>query len=134
MSDFSKIESLENWIAWDYFRNELEWAIQKIAYVLDVNERKLMEWVNARAATMTRVDDQQPGKAKKIRAELREKYPSSQPVDRELLEIDVTKIAKLLQKDFNLREIAKKLKYKYDDFIFAYNRNLKLINAKLKNL
>ena len=134
MLDFTNIESLENWIAWDYFRNELEWATQKIAYELDVNERKLMEWVNARASTMSRMVDQQPGKAKKIRAELREKYPSSQPVDRELLEIDVTKIAKLLQKDFNLREIAKKLKYKYDDFIFAYNRNLKLINAKLKNL
>jgi len=134
MSDFLKIESLENWVAWDYFRNQLGWAIQKIAYELDVNERKLVEWVNARSAAMTRLAGQQPGKVKKIRAELQKKYPTSQAVDREMLNIDIAKIAKLLKKDFRLPEIAKKLKYKYDDFIFAYNKRLPEINAKLRNL
>ena len=129
MSDFSKIESLENWVAWDYFRNELGWSPQKIAYELDVNERKLIEWVNARASTMTRMVDQQPGKAKKIKAELQEKHPTSQPADRETLDIDTNKVAKLLKEGYKLPEIAKKLKYKYDDFIFAYNRMLSEINA-----
>ena len=134
MSDFSKIESLENWVAWDYFRNELGWAIQKIAYELEVNERKLIEWVNARTHEMSRMVDQQPGKVKKIRAELQEKFPTSQPADREMLNIDVTKVAKLLQKDYKLQEIAEKLKYKYDDFIFAYNKRLSEVNAKLRTL
>ena len=134
MSDFSKIESLENWIAWDYFRNELGWSIQKIAYELDRNEQKLLEWVNARTSTMTRMVDQQPGKAKKIKAKLQEEHPTSQPADRELLDIDIIKVAKLLQKDFKLSEIATKLKYKYDDFIFAYTKRLPEVNAKLRTL
>jgi len=132
MSDFSKIESLENWVAWDYFRNELGWAIQKIAYELDKNERKLIEWVNARGSEMSRMVEQQPGKVKKILVELKEKYPTSQPADRETLNIDTNKVTKLLREGYKLPEIAKKLKYKYDDFIFAYNRKLQEINAMFR--
>lgn len=132
MDNFSKIESLENWVAWDYFRNKLGWSPQKIAYELDVNERKLMEWVNARASAMTRMVDQQPAKVKKMLKELKEKHPSSQPADRELLNIDIKKVVKLLREGFSVYEIAKKLKYKYDDFIYAYNKNLKTINALMR--
>jgi len=134
MSDFSKIESLENWVAWDYFRNELGWAVQKIAYELEVNERKLIEWVNARGSEMSRMVGQQPGKVKKIRAELQEKYPTSQPADREVLNIDINKVVKLLHEGFKLPEIARKLKYKYGDFIFAYTKRLQEINALFRKL
>jgi len=132
MPDFSKVESLENWIAWKYLREELLWSPPKIAYELGVNERLLMEWVNASGATMTRLAGKQPEKVREIYEVLRKKHPIAQAVDQEMPNIDIKKAASLLNQGFTMQEIAKKLKVDYNRFRFWWQENLRLINEEIK--
>ena len=132
MPDFKNIESLENWVTWQYLGQELRWPMDRIAYELDVNERRFKEWINERASTMTRLADSQPGKVKEILARLRKKYPISTPVERAIPNIGIPKVVKFYSEGFTLAEIAEKLKVKQEDFIFWWNQNLKAINLELR--
>jgi len=128
------VESLETWVAWQYYSQELRWSIDRIAYELNVNERRFKEWVNASANTMTRLADSQPEKVKEILAKLKEKHPTSTPVEREMPAISISAVVKLYSEELTLAEIAQKLKVKHDDFIFWWNQNLKIINLELRKL
>jgi len=135
MSDFSKIESLENWIAWTYLSGELGWAPQRIAYELWVNAQRLLEWINARGHEMERLADKQPGQVKEIRAKWQERYPVAKPEDKADLNLDVKKVVKLHREGYKLHEISKKLKVKHSDFIYWWNQHLHGeygINAELR--
>jgi hypothetical protein len=53
-NDFSDIETLERWLTWKYMTETLRWGVAKVAYEMRVNERRLLEWVNARASDMNK--------------------------------------------------------------------------------
>ena len=46
--------------------------------------------------------------------------------------IDLQKALDLHDEGYRLPEIAQKLKVKYDDFIFWWTQNLKLINSEVR--
>ena len=132
MANFEKIESLENWVAWKYLSGELGWAPQRIAYELWVNAQRLLEWVSARGAEMSRMADKQPEKVKELRQKWEKQYPISQSADREMLNLDIKKVVKLHRDGYTLTDISNKLKVNHGDFIYWWNRKLALINQELR--
>ena len=133
MSKYSKIESLENWVTWSYLRDKLKWPTSQVAYEMEVNERRLVEWVNARASAMNNLAKANTGKIEKLEAELAERYAKKEKED-VLPTHDANKVVKMLDDGLKLNEIANKLKCDHELFIKWYTSNLQAINAAWKRL
>jgi len=125
--DFSSIESLDNWVKWQFFRGELKWSSQETAYEMDVNERRLLEWVDHRKAAMQKVAKSQIKKVEKLKESLRQKYVTKDEAKREV-EFDIKKAVKYLDDGLSIKEIADKFNIKYADFILAWNKKIQLLN------
>lgn len=131
MSKYSKIESLENWVAWMYLRGTLKWPAKQIAYELEVNEQRLIEWVNARTTAMNNQAKAQTGKVAEIEAQLKKRF-AEKDTDEDIPTYDVKRVVKMLIDGFNLPEIAEKLKADRSQFLYWYNANLQLIHNAWK--
>lgn len=129
---FENIESLENWVAWDYFKSILHWPNDRIAYELDVNERKMIEWVGERGARMTELMKSQPEKVKTIKADLQEKHPIAIAKDREEPNITIKKAVEMLRDGKQPRDIAKAVKCPEGDFLYWWGRNNQAINTEFR--
>ncbi len=129
MTDFSKIESLNNWIAWNYLKGTLNWPTAKIAYELNLNEILLLEWVGARMTAMNRMATQKKEEVKMIEAQLAEKYPMEQPKFMALPNVNLTKVVNLLLEGKSIKEVAEEMNVKLDVFRSWYNRHIQLINT-----
>ena len=133
-NDFSHIETLENAVKWHYFRNDLSWPIDKTAYEMNVNERRLIEWVNARASVITGLLKSDPGKVDAIREKLKEQHaPPQLEESPEVLKLDPVKVGREYMKgELSLYDLAVKFKCDYNKFRVWWNRNLSVINAQMK--
>jgi hypothetical protein len=128
-TDFSLIESLENWVTWSFLRGELKWSTSEVAYEMWVNEQRLVEWVNARRIPMENTAKGQIKKVEQMKKDLRAKYVKEDETKKRELDLDVKKVVKLYIDDPSLPSIAKKLKVDYGDFLKWWNKNLQNINA-----
>ena len=134
MIEFNNIETLTNWLAWKYFKSHLNWPTDKIAYEMNVNERRLIEWVNLHAAAMSAMERSQAGEVARIMAELGEKYPPEVPDPEALPEIKISDVVKLLKEDKTMGEIAHAVRCPIDTFRRWWTVNLPLINAQLRKI
>lgn len=134
MIEFNSIETLTNWLAWKYFKARLDWSTDKVAYEMNVNERRLIEWVNKRNSAMSAVEHAQVGDVKRIMAELEEQYPPDVPDVEVLPNIKVNDVVKMLKEDKTMDEIAHAVKCPIDTFRRWWTVNLPLINAQLRKL
>lgn len=132
MIEFNNIETLTNWLAWKYFKTQLDWPTDKVAYELNVNERRLIEWVNKRNSAMSAVERAQAGDVKRIMAELEEQYPVPVEPTEKMPEIRVNDVVKMLKEDKAMDEIALAVKCPIDKFRHWWTVNLPLINAQLR--
>ena len=128
MPDYSAIESLENWVAWGYLREELNWPVDKIAYELNVNERRLIEWVNARAASMNKQAAGAKDKVKKYREQIEKRFPKPKINDTGFPNIKVSDVVKALLDCHSFSELTEHLKVDPEKFRLWYGQNLQLIN------
>jgi len=132
-NDFSHIETLENAVKWHYFRNDLGWPIDKTAYEMNVNERRLVEWVNARASVITGLLKSDQGKAEAIREKLKEAYSLPEEEKQKQLKLNVIQVAREYKKGgLSLQDMAKKFKCDSNKFRVWWNENLSIINAQMK--
>jgi len=130
--ELNSIESLENAVKWDYFKRVLNWPIDKIAYEMRLNERRLLEWVNARSAIITKLVGSETGKVKAIRAELGKKYPLPKDTPKKRLDLNIIKIVTEHKEGKSLNQIAKKFKCNPVDFRRWWSDNLGLINQEFR--
>jgi len=128
MSEWENIESLENWAAWGYLREELNWPVDKIAYELNVNERRLIEWVNARAASMNKQAAGAKDKVKKYREQIEKRFPKPEINDAGFPNIKVNDVVKALLDGNSFAELAGQFKADPVKFKLWYGQNLQLIN------
>lgn len=128
MTDYSKIESLNNWIAWSYLKDKLNWPTTKIAYELNLNEQLLIEWVNARMTTMNKLALAKKEDVKVIETQLAEKYPMEQPKFMALPNVNLTKVVNLLLEGKTIKEVAEEVGIKLDVFRAWYSRNMQVID------
>lgn len=129
---FSDIESLKNWVCWYYFKTELGWTNEKIAYEMNVNERRLIEWVNKRGAVMNDLQTKRSIEADKIIENLEKKYPIETPKETKVPKIDFDKVEKLFNKGLSLQEIAKKIKCPFSKFKLWWQKNVHQIESRMK--
>lgn len=129
---FDSIESLENWVAWDYFKSVLYWPNDKVAYELDVNERKLIEWIGERGAKMTELAGAQPGKVNATRKDLEERYPVEVVKDPTIPNITIKKVVEMLRDGKQPREIAASVKCPEGDFLLWYGNQNQAVNAEFR--
>ena len=130
--DYNQIESLENWVAWTWLTGVRAWSLAKTAYELHLNERRLIEWVNARSATMNKLMKAHPKKVETILKDLKKRFPKEVKKESKLPNIQLKRVLGLLAEGLSIPEMAAELKVKPDDFRTWYNANLQLINSQIK--
>lgn len=141
MKDFSKIETLENAVKWDYFRRVLAWPIEKIAYEMNVHTDRLKEWTNIRASAITAFLKTEKGRIEAIRDGLEKEYPPPLPetkearVQRQRIEkLNVKAVAKDYMKDPAPNKLAEKYKIDPTQFRSWWGRNIGVINQEVNKL
>lgn len=130
----AKMETLENCVRINFFRSRRSWTMEQIAYELNFNLRRMVEWVNSRAAAIAQIMKTDPAVAKNLMAQLEKDYPLPKVEKEKKLKLDVTKVAKFLKEGLSLAEVAKKFHCKYNNYRIWHNDNLGLINQKMKNI
>lgn len=130
--EFKKIESLENFLTYNFMRGELGWPNKRIAYEMDVNEDRLIEWINARRGAMEKISKGSPGSVRGLNTELRRKYITNAVKEKKKKEIDLKKVVTLFQAGNGIREIANALKVDKNDFREWWNNNLPVINQQIR--
>lgn len=132
MPETKQLYDLKTWVTWGYMRNTLNWTPDKIAYELELNEKRLIEWVNKSGIEMNTLVSTNPGIVKTYREELEAKYAEPEEKAKKLPNINMEKVVKMHRDGFNLQEMAKKLKVKFEDFRAWWHENLGIINEKIK--
>lgn len=132
------LESLENAVKWDYFKSILGWPTEQIAYEMNWNTRRLLEWTNKRAAIITELLKSDVGKVKAIRKKLEKEYPIPKEKSRKELKLETIQVAKKYKelKEVGagnlLQELAKLFKCDFNEFRLWWNRNLPVINEQVR--
>jgi hypothetical protein len=129
-----RYDSLENWAIWSYLRGTLEWPVNRIAYELDLNEQRLLEWVNENSTKMSDLARANPEKVAKMRADIEKRYPPEPEDEPKVPKITIRKAVELLTNGKTLNEIAKIAKCPEPDFKTWWNQNLALINIEYRKL
>jgi len=132
MKGFDQMESFENAVMWDYFKRVLNWPIDKIAYEMNVNERRLLEWINGRASVITGLLKSDKGKVETIREGLEKKYPLPEKEKRKGLKLDIMQVVKKYKEGNPIPELAKIFKCDLNDFRQWWNDNLPVINQEFR--
>ena len=130
--DYKQIESLENWVAWTWLTSVRGWGPSKTAYELHLNERRLIEWVNARSGVMNKLMKAHPKKVEAILKDLKKRFPEKVKAESKLPNIQLKRVLGLLAEGLTIPEMAEKFKCKPDDFRAWYNANLHLINSQIR--
>jgi len=131
-TDLDHIETLENTVKWDYFKRVLNWPTSKVAYEMNVNERRLIEWVNARATVITKLLKSDAGRAKAIREELEKEYPLLKAEAEKKLSLNIIQVVKKYKEGNALPQLAKIFKCNTKDFRRWWNDNLPVINQEYR--
>jgi len=131
-NELSHIETLENAVKWDYFKQALNWSTEKIAYEMYLNERRLREWVNKRATIITELIKANPGAVKTIRKRLEKEVPISEEKPEKRLNLDIRKVVKKHKEGNSLTQLAKIFKCDGDDFRRWWSDNLSIINQEFR--
>ena len=133
MKEFDYIETLENAVAWHYFKGTLGWDDDKIAYEMCLHPRRLKEWVNGRASVITKLMKADPGKTESIRMRLEEKYPLPEIEGRKRIKLEINAVVKVYKEGKEtLQELAKHFKVDLNDFRLWWNDNLQVINSLVR--
>lgn len=132
MKEFEHIETLENAVKWDYFRRVLNWDIDKIAYEMHLNKRRLKEWIGKRASIITKMIKSDQGRVEAIRNRLEKEYPLPKEEEKKRLKLDHTQVAKKYNEGYSLPELAKIFKCDQNVFRHWWNEDLSKINQELK--
>lgn len=141
MKEYDHIESIENAVKWDYFRRVLGWELDKIAYEMCQHPRRLVEWTNRRAATITQLLKSDKGKVEKIRKELERQYPppvvetkKERKRKEKIDKLNIKSVVKEFNKGRSIADLARIFKVDFNDFRLWWNKNLAVINQQVKQL
>lgn len=141
MKEFDHIESLENAVKWDYFKGVLGWDLDRIAYEMNCHPRRLTEWINRRAATVTQLLKSDKARVDKLRKELEKRYPipavetKQERQKREKIEkLEIVTVVKEFIKGRSIADLARIFKVDFNDFRIWWNRNLPVINQQVRQL
>jgi len=132
MKEFDQIESLENAVIWDYLRGVLNWPSEQIAYEMNWNERRLLEWVNQRATVITKLLKSDKGRVESIIKRLEKEYPLPIVEKKKDLKLSTRQVAKKYKEGFSIVELAVMFKCSLNDFRVWWNENLFEINQLFK--
>jgi len=139
--EFDHIENLENAVRWDYFKRILNWPIEKIAYEMYQNDKRLLEWANKRASTITALIKAEPERVKKIRKGLEKEYvptageTKEEAIKREKIEkLNIQKVVREFIKGKSLADLARIFKVDFNDFRLWWNQNISVINQQVSQL
>ena len=124
------IDSLETWMAFTVL-SERGKTLEETAYELNINERRLREYIRDHAGDMSRRMQAEPDKVRRLRAELEERYPAEKREEGTLPNIDHRQVIKLLGERKTLDQVAKALKIDDATFRRWYSANLPVINKRL---
>jgi len=130
--ELSHIETLENAVKWDYFKQALNWSTEKVAYEMYLNEKRLREWVNKRATVITNLIEANPGMVKTIRKRLEKEIPVLEEKPEKRLNLDIRKVVKKHKEGNSLTQLAKIFKCDRDDFRRWWSDNLGIINQEFR--
>lgn len=128
------METLENCVKINFFRDRRGWTMAQIAYELNFNLQRMMEWVNSRGTAIAQIMKTDPAFTKRLMLQLDKDYPLEEVKEEKKLKLDVNKVVKFLKEGLSLMEIAKKFHCKYNNYRIWHNDNLKLINQRMKNI
>ncbi len=128
------MQTLENCVKINFFRERRGWTMAQIAYELNFNLQRMMEWVNSRGTAIAQIMKQDPAVSKRIMIQMDEEYPLEPVKEEKKLKVDVNKAVKFLKEGLSLMEIAKKFRCNYNLYRIWHNDNLKLINQRMKNI
>ena len=132
MKEFDQIESLENAVIWDYLRGVLNWPSEQIAYEMNWNERRLLEWVNQRATVITKLLKSDKGRVESIIKRLEKEYPLPMVEKKKDLKLSTRQVAKKYKEGLSIVELAVIFKCSLNDFRVWWNENLFEINQLFK--
>jgi len=127
------METLENCVKINFFREKRGWTMAQIAYELNFNLQRMVEWVNSRGTAIAQIMKTDPAVAKRIMAQMDKDYPLKPVKEEKRLKLDVNKVVKFLKEGLSLMEISKKFHCKYNNYRIWHNENLNLINQRMKN-
>ena len=131
-TELSHIETLENAVRWDYLKRVLNWPVGKIAYEMYLNEKRLIEWTNKRAAVMTRMLKSNPGVVKKIRDKIKKEIPIEEVKPEKILNLNIIQVVKKYKEGNSPLQLAKIFKCKQGDFFRWWSDNLRIINQEYR--
>ncbi len=129
-----KMETLENCVKINFFRDRRGWTMAQIAYELNFNLQRMIEWVNSRGTAIAQIMKQDPAVTKRIMAQMDKDYPLKPAKEEKKLKLDVNRVVKFLKEGRGLMEIANLYHCKYNDYRIWHNDNLKLINQRMKSI
>ena len=128
------METLENCVKIDYFRSFLGWTLSQIAYELNFNHQRMVEWLTKRSAAIASLMKADPVAVENIIKGLKKDYPAPKPEEPKKLKLDTNRVAKYLAEGKSPQEIAKSFHCNFNNFRIWFNENLKLINQKVKQM
>jgi len=131
---YKKMETLENCVKFRYLRGHLGWTMEQVSYEMNFNQRRMLEWINARSTAMSRITKLDPPMVKKIEKQLLKDYPPPKPKKMKKIALDVNRVVKCLKEGKSLQEIAKIFRCKENDYRLWHNENLRLINQRMKKV
>jgi len=131
-TELSHIETLENAVRWDYLKCVLNWPMDKVAYEMYVNERRLREWVNNRASVITRMIKSNPGVVKSVRKKLEKEFPAEEVKQSKTLSLNIIQVVKKHKEGKTPLQLAEIFKCDRSDFMRWWSDNLGIINQEFR--